>query len=228
MGLLSEDGGTVWRHEPPESSGHPAAVMDAASWSAIVGPITTLLGGLGGYALAGRNDDRRDRRAAGRESAARREAFAERLEEDRHTFQRDTLLALQDELRRMVRISARIMMHDEKTLKEQGQITLLPPDMSDEAMEITVAVQRLRSRVLDPELRKAIEEFVSLCNRELGLQYKNAPEQALRRIERQHGALANGYSELVELLGKHLRRELDRTFLVIGPPDKDGQPGGPA
>ncbi|MGH3395906.1 MAG: hypothetical protein ACRDPO_14585 [Streptosporangiaceae bacterium] len=65
-------------------------MMDAASWAAIVGPITTLLGGLGGYALAGRNDDRRDLRAAVREATARREAFAEHLEEDRHAFQRDT------------------------------------------------------------------------------------------------------------------------------------------
>ena len=60
--------------------------MDAAACTAIVGPITTLLGGLGGYWLAGRNEESRDRRAAGREREARRAALAERLEEQRHTF----------------------------------------------------------------------------------------------------------------------------------------------
>jgi len=77
-------------------------------WTAIVGSVTTLLGGLGGYWLAGRNDDNRDQQAAAREEAARRESFAERLEEDRHTFQRDTLLELQDELQRLVRNTAQI------------------------------------------------------------------------------------------------------------------------
>jgi len=77
--------------------------VDAASWAAIVGPITILLGGLGGYWLAGRNDDARDRRTVAREESARRAALADRLEEDRHAFQRDTLLELQDELQRLAR-----------------------------------------------------------------------------------------------------------------------------
>jgi hypothetical protein len=67
--------------------------VDAASWAAIVGPITTLLGGLGGYWLAGRHDDARDRRTVAREESARRAALADRLEEDRHAFQRDTSLS---------------------------------------------------------------------------------------------------------------------------------------
>jgi len=69
-------------------------VSDATTWAVIVGPITTLLGGLGGYWLAGRHDEARDRRAADREATARGAALAERLEEQRHTFQRDLLLEL--------------------------------------------------------------------------------------------------------------------------------------
>lgn len=107
-----------------------SALMDAASWSAIVGPITTLLGGLGGYWLAGRNDDARDRRSADREASAHRAALSERLEEDRHTFQRDTLLELQDELQRLVRVTAQISLQDQKTLKERDEIYLLPEGLS--------------------------------------------------------------------------------------------------
>jgi len=100
--------------------------VDAASWAAIVGPITTLLGGLGGYGLAGRNDDARDRRTVAREESARRAALADRLEEDRHAFQRDTLLELQDELQRLARATTRILLQDERTVKESDRLYQLP------------------------------------------------------------------------------------------------------
>jgi hypothetical protein len=140
-------------------------MMDAASWSAIVGPITTLLGGVGGYWLAGRNDDARDRRASLREAEARRAALAERLEEDRHTFQRETLLELQDQLQRLARITTRIIMQDQKTLKELGQLYLLPDGLSDEEFTIFTAIQRLWVRILDPDLRQGVGDFVNVCSR---------------------------------------------------------------
>jgi hypothetical protein len=125
---------------------------DAATWAAIVGPITTLLGGLGGYWLAGRNDEARDQQAAAREAAARRDVLAGRLEEQRHTLQRDTLLELQDELQdelqRLARITTRIALQDQKTLKERGQLYLLPEGLSEEARQIVTSVQRLRTRPL--------------------------------------------------------------------------------
>ena len=139
--------------------------MDAASWAAIVGPITTLLGGLGGYWLAGRNDDARDRRTVAREESARLAALADRLEEDRHAFQRDTLLELQDELQRLARATTRILLQDERTVKESGRLYQLPEGLSDEEFQIFTAVRRLWVRVLDPELRKAVERFVDVCSR---------------------------------------------------------------
>jgi CHASE1-domain containing sensor protein len=71
------------------------SVTDWTGLAAAIAPVTTLLGGLGGYLLAGRNEEARDRRIVERESRARKDALAERLEEDRHAFQRDTLVHLQ-------------------------------------------------------------------------------------------------------------------------------------
>jgi hypothetical protein len=193
--------------------------MDAASWAAIVGPVTTLLGGLGGYWLAGRNDDARDRQAAARETAARRSALAERLEEDRHTFQRDTLLELQDELQKLARITTRIILQDQKTLKELDQLYQLPPGLNDEQFQTRVAVGRLRTRVLDPELRQAVGDFLDLCIR-YGTSYGVTTEPKDEVLAELNGRISlEGirYDELSGLLGGHPRRELDRRFLAIEP-----------
>lgn len=196
--------------------------MDAAVWSAIIGPITTLLGGLGGYWLAGRNEEARDQRAASRELIARRAALAERLEEDRHGFQYDTLLELQDELQRLIRNTAQIMLQDEKTIKQSGQMYLLTGDLSDLAMQITVSVQRLRSRVLDDQLRAAIDNFVGLCS-SAGIPPIEYPQgkvpdgqkdQALAKLRKQNTRLAKAYATLTEMVGSHLRSELDRRSLA--------------
>jgi hypothetical protein len=56
-----------------------------------------------------------------REESARRAALADRLEEDRHAFQRDTLLELQDELQRLARATTRILLQDERTVKESDR-----------------------------------------------------------------------------------------------------------
>jgi hypothetical protein len=195
---------------------------DAATWAVIIGPITTLLSGLGGYWLAGRNEEARDQRAAAREAAGRRAALAERLEEDRHTFQRDTLLELQDELQRLARITTRINLQDEKTLKERGQLYQLPEGLSDEAHQIVISLQRLRARALDPELRQAVADFVALCSRDaVGLAHLDK-DSALAELRRQYAELAPIYAALSDRLGEHLRRELDRRILAIEP--RDGAP----
>jgi hypothetical protein len=202
--------------------------MDAASLAVIVGPVTTLLGGLGGYWLAGRNEEARDQRAAAREAAARRDALAERLEEDRHTFQRDTLLELQDELQRLVRNAGKISLQDQRTIKEEGQIYLLGGTLSDENMQIMVAIARLRARVLDDQLRSAVGDFTSLCaGASMGLDHPRDKVsdqergQAVRKLQDSLVRLTVAYEELNDLLGIHLRRELDRRDLAV-PPSPEG------
>lgn len=193
--------------------------MDAASWAAIVGPITTLLGGLGGYWLAGRNDEARDRRAAERESADRRAAFAERLEEDRHNFQRDTLLELQDQLHRLVRATTRILLQDEKTLKERGQLYLLPGELDAEEFQAFANIRRLWARVLDPNLRDSVEGFTNVCSR-AGMPVPTEDKDlALAELRRREAAIGASYEQVNGLLGELLRRELDRRYLAVDRPE---------
>jgi hypothetical protein len=189
-------------------------VADAASWAAIVGPITTLPGSLGGYWLAGRNDDARDRRTVAREESARRAALADRLEEARHAFQRDTLLELQDELQRLARATTRILLQDERTVKESGRLYQLPEGLSDEEFQIFTAVRRLWVRVLDPELRKTIEGFVDVCSRAGFPTSGGDKDEILARLRRQQARVAESYSAVNDLLGERLRRELDRRSLA--------------
>jgi hypothetical protein len=188
--------------------------VDVVSWVAVVGPVTTLLGGLGGYWLAGRNEEARDQRAAVREAAVRREGLAERLEEDRHTFQRDTLLELQDELQRLARVTSKINLQDRQTVVERGQLYLLPDGLSDEAFQITVAVQRLRARVLDDELRQRIADFIDVCTRNVALLRENDRNTLLAGLDLHNQQMGEFYVRLSELLGEHLRRELDRRDLA--------------
>lgn len=190
-------------------------MIDWTAIAAVIGSITTVTGTLGGYMLAGRNDEARDKRAAQRETAARRTALADRLEEERHTFQRDTLLELQDQLLQLVRNQSLVISQDIKTLQEHGQLFQLPEGLGgDEPRQTVVSLQRLRTRVLDPGLRQAIGSFIQLCTRDSTDLIDTEPEAAIRELRRRDAKVGGGYVELAELLGEHLRKELDRRILV--------------
>jgi hypothetical protein len=197
-------------------------------WTAIVGALTTLAGGLGGYWLAGRNEEARDKRAAAREVQARREALGERLEEDRHNFQRDTLLELQEELQRITENVIQIMTRDTKTIKESGEIQL-GGSLSDENKRIAVSIQRLKNRVLDDELRQAVRDYGGLCSTYgLGEHALPFPEgkvpdarrvYALEQLDEGAKRVAFAYAKVTDMLGAQLRRELDRRYLISAPPE---------
>lgn len=96
-------------------------------------------------------------------------------------------------------------------------------------MEIAVAVQRLRSRVIDDGLREAITRFAERCGLESTLKPGIAdlpPDQAITQLQRMIVSLTQAYSQLVEMLGMHLRRELDRRYLVGELPEEARLAGG--
>jgi hypothetical protein len=128
-------------------------------WLAVVGILVPAVAGLGGYYLAGRNEEERDLRTAEREETSRRRAFVERLEERRRGFQLDLLLELQDVLQKEVRATSKNLMHDLRTLRNSGTLTQLGLELSDESYEIGVAMNRLRVRVLDDDLRADLASF---------------------------------------------------------------------
>ena len=191
--------------------------MDAAAWTAIVGPITTLLGGLGGYMLAGRNEDARDRRAAARDSAARQAQLAERLEEQRHGIQMETLLRLQDELLQLARNVTMALSQDAKNLTASG--AYLPiGELGEETRRTTASVQLLCTRLLDGELRDAVNKYLGICSM-VALPTPARPiEDMLAEIRKRQQQVLDKYAVLNEQVGEHLRRELDRRDLAVIPP----------
>src|ERR1700746_884443 len=123
-------------------------MWDATAWAAVVGPITTMMSGLGGYLLAGRNEEKRDQRTAAREDASRRAALTERLAEKRHEIQCQMLTEVQDELRRLSRVTFQIIRYDRNTIREQGvPASQIPEELDSGFFESMQNVGRLRSRI---------------------------------------------------------------------------------
>lgn len=183
------------------------------NWLAVLGLVVPAFTGLAGYFLAGRNDEARDKRASERERVAREVIRDERREDERHYFQRDTLLELQDVLQREVRAAARVIQHDQATLKSQGSFTQIPAELNDKSYDVGVAVNRLCVRLLSDELRAAVFDFhgfVASVGTAAVLRRTVTPDEASTRLEAQMDELSDRYTALNDLLGVNLRRELAR------------------
>lgn len=187
---------------------------------AVVGPITTLLGGLGGYWLAGRNEEARDRRAFARDREARLAALAESLEEQRHTIQLETMLKLQDELLSLVVSDTEGASRASVSLAKGGQ-SQAHDELRDKNYQASSAAYLLRTRLLDADLRKAVKGYLAASSR-IRESVAGSTLEKVTEINRRATEAANLYAALNEQLGEHLRRELDRRNLA-GLPPADGQ-----
>ena len=188
-------------------------MRDPTTWTTLIASAGTLLGGLGGYWLAGRNEEGRDKRAAAREADSRHAALAERLEEQRHSFQLETLLALQDDLQGLSRSTAKISSADIQTLMQGNGLQRLSDELSETWRLAAVSVQRLQTRVLDAALRDGIRKFSDTCTSLAVLRAAEtgeSMEDRLARFRRQAAELATAYAALNEQLGELIRREMDR------------------
>lgn len=186
-------------------------VTTIPTWLAAVGVVvpalTAAASALGGYLLAGRNEQARDERAAERETTARLATVSDRRDEQRHAFQRETLLELQDVLQKQVRTSSRIIMHDRETLKEHGTLTLLGDELDQESYDIGVAVRRLQERVLDAELRDTVERLrVRVAVAGTGVAGPTQP--TIDDLEQRFRDLSDEYTAVSEAVGSALRAEL--------------------
>lgn len=186
-------------------------VTTVPNWLAVLGLVVPGGTGLVGYVLAGRNEEARDERAAKREAVARRASVRERLVEQSHAGQRETLLELQDALQRQVRSVARIILHDRSTLREHGTLTQVGPELSEESYEIGVTTRRLQERVLDAALRDAVGEFRShVADVETAFIAMEgmSPEAGIQHLDRLKREVAEHYIALSDQLGEAVRAEL--------------------
>lgn len=175
----------------------------------IVAPAVT---GVAGYWFAGINDEKRDVRQAKRERDARDAERKSRLQARNHDFQREVLLGLQDQLRRLGRASSRVMLQDLETLEQQGELGLLTDDLSQEAYDAGVAFLQAMNRVTDDRLRDELRTFHDYASADvntLAVRFKDSPPEQIK-AER-HAAqkkLADLIAETSDALGDVLRKEL--------------------
>lgn len=184
--------------------------MDTSLASQVILAIATLAASLGGYVLAGINERRRDERATRRELHLRALERTSGLDEAQHEFQRDTLLALQDALQAMARLSGKAM-HFDHMQARKGLYTQLPEDVNNDLHAHRVEVQRLASRVLDGEIREAVRAFASVSARLTTLP-KDLEDRSGGQLDEyalaKTGRFAEEYESVAELLGNAIRSEI--------------------
>jgi len=110
----------------------------------------------------------------------------------RARLERDTAVALQDELFKFGRSFGQARHADEMTYNETGKwgSSLLPPGLSDELLRATIAVQQLRVRLTDKELRDEVARYVGTCTRAMIQNPKTADDATRRRNSRALAATA--------------------------------------
>jgi hypothetical protein len=184
--------------------------MDPSLVSQIVVAAATLLASLGGYVLAGRNENRRDARTQQRELRLRTSERAARLDDARHALQRETLLSLQDAVQVMARLTWQIM-HFDHMQARKGEYTQLPGTLSEESYANLVEVRRLQSRILDSDVRDAVNRFIEISV-SLSTSPKDLEGLSGDTLERyMSGKLAefgDGYDAASRLLGEAIRQEI--------------------
>ena len=133
--------------------------VSTVSWVPVVGVLL-------GFAASTIAEYLRDRRTSKREREAREAARKVQVAERRISFQRDTLLNLQEAVAEEARSAGLISLADEmeyrKTGKWQGQ--LLPEGLAEKARNNTVRTLMLTERVRDKEIRDLTKVFRSYVN----------------------------------------------------------------
>ncbi|WP_144663288.1 hypothetical protein [Paenarthrobacter nicotinovorans] len=184
--------------------------MDPLLVNQIIVAASTLLASLGGYLLAGRNERRRDDRALRRELRLRVSERKSKLDDNRHTIQRETLLSLQDAVQAMARFTGKTL-HFDHMQARQGKYTQLPDTLSDDSHANLVEVRRLASRIIAPDVRAAVDRFVGLTTK-LASSPKDLKELTGDHLERFAIAkvmeLNDGYDEITRILGEAVRSEI--------------------
>ncbi|MGO9906901.1 MAG: hypothetical protein ACLP4R_29975 [Solirubrobacteraceae bacterium] len=175
----------------------------------IVAPAVT---GVLGYRFAGINEENRDIRQAKRGQVARDAERKSRLQDRNHDFQREVLLGLQDQVRRLGRACFRVIMQDLKTLDEQGKLFGLPEDLNQETYDAGIAFLEAMNRVTDDGLRHHLRTFYEYANGGVDTAVLRVKDSPSEQIKAELHAAQNKLTDLMvrasDALGEVLRQEL--------------------
>jgi hypothetical protein len=156
----------------------------------------TFLIGYGTKALSELLQHRRTRAREAREDA-RRDQIVER----RTTFQRQTLLELQDACMDLVRGTGAAHHHDRMAFRKSGKRQLLPDDVDQALLVAQMRTTKLVVRVRDDTARELVEKFKSYASEVGGAKTPQDSDQGM-------AAAAATFDELNRRIGQ-LLREID-------------------
>jgi hypothetical protein len=122
----------------------------------------------------------------------------------------------EDELQKLARATGKILHHYLMTVRERGGVFQIgDAALNDESLAATVAVQKLKARVLDDDLRARVGDFVNLCgyaSTGAVIAHKNDPPDVIEAVINNVTAdMGMHYDDLTERLGAHIRSELGRS-----------------
>jgi hypothetical protein len=127
------------------------------NWIPLLSTAVGALAAMGGTFLTGAHERRTDALNAQRDRDVRHQDGSREREARRRDFQLRTLLDLQDGVQRLGRLTSMVLQFDLLQARE-GRYTLVPADQSDELQTKGIEVTRLRARVLDDDVRRAVDE----------------------------------------------------------------------
>jgi hypothetical protein len=131
---------------------------------AILSALAVVVGAVLGFLGSVITEDRRNRAAAQRDSAARDEI----RQQQRDDLQRQNLLELQEAVSKMVRSVGKAWLHDTSNYEKHKQFFQLGPELDQEEFQNRVALRHLQARVRDDDLRGLIEQM-SEIGAEMGI-----------------------------------------------------------
>jgi hypothetical protein len=153
----------------------PVTTATAAGW--LSGAVSVLLG----FAAKAVSDWLQDKRALQRERETRDALRHDQLAERRASFQRQTLLDLQDALQDLARAAGAANVQDELAFQRTGnwQRQPLGDELNQQAFLANRRVLLLTVRVRDLALRNAVRQFRDLTN-DVQVTNRNATDAELR------------------------------------------------
>ncbi len=151
-------------------------------------PVLTLLIGYGTKALS---DWLQNKRSVAREREAREAARHDQRVARRITFQRETLLELQEVSMQLARMTGKANHIDEMYYREHGSLkkTLLPDDLDEGYRAAQARVLMLAVRVRDNEVRRLADLLKDLSARSVFTALRDDADRDMTRMASVHDQL---------------------------------------
>ena len=193
-------------------SSRPSRPDGMDNWIPLLSTAVGALAAVSGTFLTGAHERRRDALNAQRESGARRQDEAREREARRRDFQLRTLLDLQDGVQRLGRLTSMMLQFDLRQARE-GRYTHVPADVSDELQTKGIEVSRLRTRVLDDDVRRAVDgagaKYGELAMAVMRYREMGPGAELEAAWDRDIAKLGDAMNEAMETIGGAIRHELD-------------------